>query len=51
MIIRAPAVIKVGNTVIYTEENIVEKTEISTVEGKNAIQGKYDEFDDNVIHN
>lgn len=50
MIIRAPAVLKKGNTVIYTEENIVVKTEISTVEGKNAIHGKYDEFDDNVIH-
>lgn len=50
MIIRAPAVIKKGATVIYTEENIIVKTEIATVEGKNSIHGKYDEFDDNVMH-
>jgi hypothetical protein len=47
-IIRGPAVLKKGSTVIYTEENIVVKTEVTTSEGRNAIHGKYDEFHDTV---
>lgn len=49
-IIRGPAVLKIGDKVLYTEENITVNAEVTSTEGKTAIHGKYDEFMDTVVH-
>ena len=49
-LIRGPAVLKIGTTILYTEEDITVAAEIATTEGKNSVHGKYDEFLDTVVH-
>ncbi|QBG47824.1 hypothetical protein EGM51_10630 [Verrucomicrobia bacterium S94] len=49
-IITGPAVIKKGSTILYTEENVVVTAEVATVEGRNSVMGKYDEFQSSVLH-
>lgn len=49
-IIRGPAVIKKGSTVLYSEADVTVTAEISTTEGTTSVHGKYDEFMDTVIH-
>ncbi len=49
-IIRGPAVVKKGSSVIYTEDNVVVTTEVATTEGRTGVAGKYDEFMDTVVN-
>jgi hypothetical protein len=50
-IIRGPAVIKKGSTVIYTEGDVTVTAEVTTTEGISSVVGKYDEYMDTVVHN
>lgn len=49
-IIRGPAVIKRGTTIIYTETDVKVTPEIATIDGSNSIHGKYDEYIDTVMY-